>query len=139
MTNSIIAELQAHAYDQIQELHVYNSENLLQLLEDGELHHKLFNEDYYIIGYYQAKEWLKSHKVDVFHAIDYCKSNENDHFGESHTDYNNEETLVNHVVYWTGYEIDLESIVNQVLEDEEEATNKITKAVDYDRRGGKNA
>ena len=82
MNTTIKAELEAHAYDQIQELHVYNSENLLQLLEDGDLHHKLFNEDYYIIGYYQAKEWLKSHKVDVFEGIDYCKSNEIDHFGK---------------------------------------------------------
>jgi hypothetical protein len=133
MNTTIKAELEAHAYDQIQELHVYNSENLLQLLEDGDLHHKLFNEDYYIIGYYQAKEWLKSHKVDVFEGIDYCKSNEIDHFGENHTNYDNEETLVNHIVYWAGYDLDLEAIVNQVLEDEEEATIKLAKAI-----GGKN-
>ena len=28
------------------------------VLEDEDLHHKVFNEDYYIIGYYQAEQWL---------------------------------------------------------------------------------
>jgi len=121
MTNSIIAELQAHAYDQIQELYRYNSLELLQLHEDGELHHKLFNEDYYIIGYHQAKEWLKAHNIDVFEGIDYCRTAEIDNFGESNTDYNNEETLVNHIVYWSGYDLDLDSLVSEVLTEEETA------------------
>ncbi len=120
MNNTIIAELQAHAHEQIEEIHNYNPEDLDQLLKDGELHHRLFNEDYYIIGYYQAREWLKSHNIDVFSGIEYCKTCELDNFGESHTDYNNEETLVNHIVYWVGYDLDLNSIAEQVKEVAEE-------------------
>ena len=74
-----------------------------------------------------------NNKEEEYQQINQRKSNEIDHFGENHTNYDNEETLVNHIVYWAGYDLDLEAIVNQVLEDEEEATIKLAKAI-----GGKN-
>jgi len=125
MNTRIKAELEAHAYTQIEEINNYNPDELDQLLNDGDLHHKLFNEDYYIIGYYQAQEWLKSHEIDTFQGIDYCRTMENDHFGEAHTDFDNAETLVNHIVYWAGYDLDLEAIVEEVREDAESKAVKL--------------
>lgn len=31
-----------------------------------------FNRDYYIIGRWNAKEWLKKHGIDPFEAISHC-------------------------------------------------------------------
>jgi hypothetical protein len=72
-----------------------------------ELHHVAFNEDYYIIGYYQASEWLKSHDVDAFEAIAYVIEQENNHFGESNlkAEDMNSERIVNLLVYFAGLEI----------------------------------
>ena len=69
-----------------------------------ELHHEAFNEDYYIIGYYQAKEWLKSHNIDPFEAIDTVIDYEKSNFGETNTAINSE-AIVNMYVYIKGEEL----------------------------------
>lgn len=72
-----------------------------------DLHHEVFNEDYYIIGYHQASEWLKSHDVDDFRAIAYVIDQELDHFGESNlkpSDINSEH-IVNLLVYFAAFDI----------------------------------
>ena len=53
-------------------------EELLEYINDNkndyseELHFHLFNEDYYIIGYYQAQEWLDQHEITVvFSAFEF--------------------------------------------------------------------
>tara|TARA_R110001606_G_C14998516_1_gene606755 strand:- start:256 stop:561 length:306 start_codon:yes stop_codon:yes gene_type:complete len=68
-------------------------------------HFNLFNEDYYLIGYYNCSEWLKMHDLDVFEAINICKESERDNYGEVQTDIDNSETLVNQLVYWYGLEL----------------------------------
>jgi hypothetical protein len=73
--------------------------------KEDQNHFTLFNEDYYIIGYYQAKQWLKKHDLDVFEAIGICNEYENEHFGEINTQFDNEEKLVNHLVYWYGHDL----------------------------------
>ena len=72
-----------------------------------ELHHEVFNEDYYIIGYYQASEWLKSHDVDAFKAIAYVLEQEENHFGESSLKPSdmNSERIVNLLVYFAAFDI----------------------------------
>lgn len=35
----------------------------------SELHQHAFNDGYYIIGYYQAEQWLKRHDISAFEAI----------------------------------------------------------------------
>ncbi len=81
--------------------------------KDNRNHFNMFNEDYYIIGYYQCREWLKKHDLDVFEAIRLCNEFEEDHYGEIQTKFDNEEILVNNLVYWYGldlcYELDLPS------------------------------
>ena len=87
------------------ELTEHLNETIEYLGTDEEIHFKAFNEDYYIIGYYQAEQWLKKHDLDTFEAVGICQEFEKEHFGELQTTYDNAETLVNHLVYWYGLEI----------------------------------
>ena len=68
-------------------------------------HHEMFNEDYYIIGYYQSSKWLEEHGLGELEAVNICKNFERENFGEVHTDFEDTETLVNHLVYWYGLEL----------------------------------
>ena len=73
------------------------------VLENKEdLHHHCFNTDYYIIGTYQAKEWLGVYAFDV---IDFIKQYEDDNFGEVHTDFADPEKVVNMYAYIIGEDI----------------------------------
>ena len=68
-------------------------------------HHILFNQDYYMIGYYNASEWLKKHNVSELEGSAYCHTRERNEFGEYHTVFDNSETVVNHLVYWLGLDL----------------------------------
>ena len=68
-------------------------------------HFTMFNEDYYIIGYYQAEQWLKNHNLNTFKAIEICNDYEKENFGEIQTTFDNAEKLVNNLVYWYGYDL----------------------------------
>jgi hypothetical protein len=67
-----------------------------------DLHHHAFNSDYYIIGTYQAKQWLDD---EVFNIIDFIKEYEQMNFGEVFTDFASPEAIVNMYVYIIGEEI----------------------------------
>ena len=93
-----------------QELEKYIKENLNRFdeyeAESEEIHFSLFNEDYYIIGYYQAEQWLKKHNVSVFEGIEFVQNYERDNFGDDAVrTYDNAETLVNMIVYIIGEEL----------------------------------
>jgi thermostable 8-oxoguanine DNA glycosylase len=90
-------ELQAHVLDLIND-NVLTNENR----EDWHFH--AFNENHYIIGYFEASEWLKNHQIDVFDAIAECQEYELDMFGE-HRIYDNSESTVNMLVYIYGEEV----------------------------------
>ena len=77
-----------------------------------DLHHWAFNMDYYIIGTYQAKQWLGDMAFDV---IGFIKQYEEDNFGEVYTDLSNPEKVVNMYVYIIG-----EEIVSDYLNESEE-------------------
>ena len=98
-------EIKSHFNDSLVE---YDKETLDKLIKDNELHHEIFNTDYYIIGRYQAKEWLSS---EVFNVINIIKEYENDNFGEVNTDFSEPESVVNMYVYIVG-----EYIVNDYIE-----------------------
>ncbi len=68
----------------------------------SDLPNEFFNTEYYIIGTYQAKEWLGK---NVFDVIEEIQEYENSNFGESYTDLSNPEKLVNMYVYIIGEEI----------------------------------
>ena len=95
-------EVTQYALERIQELKDYDMESYNQLVEDNELHNEIFNTDYYIIGTYEAKQWLSD---KVFDVIDYIKEYEEANFGEVTTDLSEPEKVVNMYVYIIGEEI----------------------------------
>ena len=84
---------------------------LIQQLQDdvgldndiNDLHHYLINEDYFIIGYYQARKWLE--KESVFEAIEKIKDYEQFNFGEVTTDFSDQEKTANMLAYILADEI----------------------------------
>lgn len=69
-----------------------------------EWHYLAFNQDYYIIGYYQASKWLEKHDLDPFEAIEIVRDYEIDNFGQFTTDINSE-SIVNMLAYIYGEEL----------------------------------
>lgn len=67
-----------------------------------DLHHHVFNSDYYMCYTYDAKQWLGD---EVFNAINHIKEYENWHFGEVTTDFSCPVAVVNMYVYIIGEEI----------------------------------
>ena len=86
-------------------------EELIEYINDNkndysdELHYHLFNQDYYIVGYFQAQEWLKEHGISPFEAIGIIKEYELENFGEITTDISSSEKVVNMLVYIYGEEL----------------------------------
>lgn len=97
MNHSIETELKAHIIDRIND-GVITDDN------HDDWHFHLFNEDYYIIGYYQASQWLKRHDLGEFEAAGICQQYEKDNFGESKV-YDNAEMTVNMLAYIYGEEL----------------------------------
>lgn len=106
MNNTIKTELASSIIDKINDRVIDNSNK-------DDWHFLCFNQDYYIIGYYQASEWLKNHDLDAFEAIDTVKEYEVDHFGEFTTSINSE-AIVNMLAYIYGeqliYSFDVETV-----------------------------
>ena len=69
----------------------------------SDLHHYLLNEDYFIIGYYKAEQWLK--KDSIFNAIETIKEYEQSNFGKVTTDLSSSESVANMLAYILGEEI----------------------------------
>ena len=82
---------------------------IIEALENGyngyycDLHHELFNTDYYIIGTYKAKEALREY--DVIDALEKVWNYERDNFGEVYTDLSDPERLINMLYYIIGEEV----------------------------------
>jgi len=87
--------------------------HLLNLINDGVLTNEnkdewrqiAFNEDYYLIGYYQCSEWLKKHNLDTYEAIAICQDYGIEMFGEFQTRYDNAEITANMLAYIYGEEL----------------------------------
>ena len=99
-------EIKSHFNDFI------NDENNKDIIENNldDLHHEIFNTDYYIIGRYEAKKWLGD---QVFNIIETIKEYEEFNFGEVNTDFSEPEKVVNMYVYIIGEEIVAEYINKQ--------------------------
>ena len=95
----------------MQELKKDVKEYIIQQLTDdvglnqhiADLHHYLLNEDYFIIGYYKAEQWLK--KDSVFNAIETIKDYEQSNFGQVSTDLSSSESVANMLAYILGEQI----------------------------------
>ena len=77
-------------------------------VEASELHHLIFNQDYFIIGTWQAKQWLGN---EAFEAIEKIKEYEQDNFGQVGTDFSDAEKVANMLAYILGEELLSESKV----------------------------
>jgi len=100
-------EIKEHFNNYLDENLNYLKDNVPHWKED--LHHYAFNEDYYLIGRYQAKQWLSDNVFDVINII---KDYEQQHFGECTTDLRCPESVVNMYAYIVG-----EDIVNAWLDE----------------------
>ncbi len=101
-----IEEIREYLEDSIEN---YDDDTIEQLIKDNELHHEIFNTDYYIIGTYKAKNWLGNKALDI---IGFIKDYEIDNFGEIFTDISNAEKVVNMYVYIIGEELITEKYYN---------------------------
>ena len=90
-------EIKEHAVETIKEHLEYNEDYLDN--DISEIHHDIFNTDYYLIGYYQCEKWLGSH---TFECIRIIQEYEQDNFGEVNTDFSSSEKVVNMYVYIIG-------------------------------------
>ena len=111
----------------IEELKDYTIEGLEYLKgtnpEASEVHHEIFNTDYFIIGYAAAEEWLDKN-VGSFEAIREIQEYEKFNFGEVNTDLSSSEHVCNMYTYIKGEEILNESetlsrLWNRKLDDED--------------------
>tara|TARA_R110002012_G_scaffold295335_1_gene491805 strand:- start:146 stop:478 length:333 start_codon:yes stop_codon:yes gene_type:complete len=83
-----------------------NNLTMEDALKDDDLHFKVYNEDYFIIGYRNAEKWLIHNNENyTFNALNYVQEQEREELGEVNTTFDNAEALVNHYAYWVGYKI----------------------------------
>ena len=95
-------EIRDFCIDRLQEIADYDTAHDFKRRYISDLHHDIFNTDYYIIGHYQAKQWMGA---DAFDMIGDVVEYEKDNFGELYTDLSSPESVVNMWVYIQGYEI----------------------------------
>ena len=100
-------EIKEYAIEQIKESLKYDVNYLDNDFSD--IHHDLFNTDYYLIYYSECVKWLGSH---AFECIGIIQDYENDNFGEVTTDLSNSESVVNMYAYIVG-----EYILQDVLDE----------------------
>jgi hypothetical protein len=100
-------------------------EKLIEYLKEGnrpytsDLHHNVFNMDYYIIGSSDAEEALE--EVGTFKAIKKVQDYEKFNFGEITTDLSDPEKVANMLFYIIG-----EEILGELTSYKEIQTEKIT-------------
>jgi hypothetical protein len=107
--------LEEYALERIEELKE-DPERYNQLVRDQEIHHVVFNEDYYIVYHSNAIEWMESHSWE---CIERVQEYEQMNFGEVTTDLSSPESIVNMYAYIVGEEI-IYDLDLQPLEIEEE-------------------
>jgi hypothetical protein len=100
MGNSIRLELLSYLKDLV-------NDGVLTDDNRDEWHYEAFNADYYIVGYYNAEQWLKRHDISAFEAIADCIEFDRDMFGEVHLKPEdiNPEKIVNLYTYIKGEEL----------------------------------
>ena len=105
-------EIREFCLERLEEIADYKGFEDFSEMDISDLHNQIFNEDYYIVGYYQAEQWLGT---DTFSAIAEIKDYEEMNFGESHTDFSSSEAVVNMYVYILGEEV-IQDCFDEVIE-----------------------
>lgn len=112
--NSLHAEIQDHIATGVHDL---------VGMEVSELHHELFNTDFYIIGHYKAEQWLLEHGVGIFTAIEFVQEYERGMFGETNTEIS-AESIVNMFTYIVGEQELWECLNNLNIDSDDTLTNE---------------
>lgn len=107
---TVALEIANDFYEKFHDKMNFNDFDLSEQIEVYELHNEFYNQEYYIIGYNDAKLWLKRHNVDVFEALEYCNKSELETYGEIQTTFDNYETLANNFVYWLSLDVMIQFI-----------------------------
>jgi hypothetical protein len=97
MKQSIKQELLSYIDDSIIDRVITND-------NQDDWHFHLFNEDYYIIGHYNAEQWFKHHKISSWEAIKKVQEYQMDNFGKVNL-HPSPENTVNLYVYICGEEL----------------------------------
>ena len=113
-----VDEIEEHAKEYLIDALKYNADYIDEN-DIYDIHHDIFNTDYYIIGRYEARKWCKD---EAFNIIGFIKEYEMDNFGELYTDLSEPERVVNMYVYMIGEEI-LEEVINEI-KDKQNKTQK---------------
>lgn len=98
MKTTINKQVLSHAIDGLNEIQpdsVYGCD----------LHNKLFNEDYFIVGYHEAEKFLMNSEDGIFGAINIIKEYEQGNFGAVSTDLSDSEKVANKYAYIKGEEL----------------------------------
>jgi hypothetical protein len=95
-------ELREFCIERLQEIADYETTHDFKRRYTSDLHNDIFNTDYYIVGRYQAKQWMGG---DAFDMIGDVVEYEKDNFGEITTDLSEPENVVNMWVYVQGWEL----------------------------------
>lgn len=102
--------------DRLREMRDYDAD-ILDDADVADLHNTIFNTDYYIVGRFQAKEWLGE---DTFEALGRIVEYEKGNFGEVTTDLSEPEHVANMYVYILGWEC-IDEAVETIQEEREQA------------------
>jgi hypothetical protein len=111
-------ELREFCIERLQEIADYDTNDFKGMLV-SDLHNEIFNTEYYIVGRYQAKQWMGE---DAFDMIGDVVEYERDYFGEITTDLSEPESVVNMWVYVQGWEL-----INECFEEVCEALDNQCK------------
>jgi fido (protein-threonine AMPylation protein) len=114
-------EIREFCLERLEEIADYKGFEDFSEMDISDLHHQIFNEDYYIVGYYQAEQWLGT---DTFRVIAEIRDYEEMNFGESHTDFSSSEAVVNMYVYILGEEV-IQACFDEVVEKLEDKQLKL--------------
>ena len=96
------SEIKKYLNDRVKELKEYSKDEYNTLVKDGDLHNEVFNTDYYIIYYADARAWLGD---QAFNIIGIVKDYEEENFGEVTTDLSDSTKVVNMYVYIVGEDL----------------------------------
>ena len=95
-------EIKDFCLERLREIADYCGTDDFRDYDVSDLHNDIFNTDYYIVGRYQAKEWMGADAFDMIgDVVDY----EKDNFGEICCDLSEPEQVVNMWVYVEGWNI----------------------------------
>ena len=100
-------EIKQYAIETIKERLEYDKEYLDQ--EWSDIHHDLFNTDYYVVYYADAIKFCNNRAFDIIEEV---KEYQEQNFGEVTTDFSNSIEVVNMYVYIIG-----EYILDDVLKE----------------------